>query len=220
MLTSSRLRATLTVTTAALVVAPAVAAIQVARAEDPSPLRVTAAAEESPSSTVVDPPRYVAPQPGRQAGVVDRQAEIAEREAEAQARAEAEALEAYTDARDRAVAIAEFAGALAADAAEEEAAAAGPPLVVWEAPPPSATDDQFDRLADCESGRNPGAYNPSGPYYGAFQFSMGTWTSSPVNMTGDPRDYSYEVQKQAARRLQAERGWAPWPSCARRLGYM
>src|SRR5688572_16050083 len=101
MRTSSRLRATLTVTTAALVVAPAIAAIQMARAEDPSPLRVTAAGHEMPpSSTIVDPPRYVAPQPGRQAQVVDRQAEIAEREAAARAQAEAEALEAYSDARE------------------------------------------------------------------------------------------------------------------------
>ena len=93
--------------------------------------------------------------------MVDREAVIAEREAAASAQAEADALEAYSAARDEAVAIAGFAGALAADAASDEAAVAGPPVVAYEPPPPSATDDQFDRLADCESGRNPDVQPPA-----------------------------------------------------------
>ena len=33
-------------------------------------------------------------------------------------------------------------------------------------------------LARCESGLNPNAYNPAGPYYGLYQFDQGTWQSN------------------------------------------
>jgi hypothetical protein len=35
------------------------------------------------------------------------------------------------------------------------------------------------RVAGCESGYNPRAYNPSGPYYGLFQFLMSTFKATP-----------------------------------------
>ena len=35
------------------------------------------------------------------------------------------------------------------------------------------------RVAKCESGYNPNAYNPAGPYYGLFQFAMSTFKSTP-----------------------------------------
>ena len=35
---------------------------------------------------------------------------------------------------------------------------------------------------------------------------------------GRPSDASPATQDAAARRLQAARGWAPWPACSRRLG--
>ena len=68
--------------------------------------------------------------------------------------------------------------------------------------------DPFDALAQCESGRNPNAYNPAGPYYGAFQFHPGTWSSYAPDMPGLPTDYSYAQQKTVAQRLQAARGWS------------
>ena len=79
------------------------------------------------------------------------------------------------------------------------------------------TDDDFDRLAQCESGANPKAYNPGG-FYGAFQFSLDTWHSPPVSRSGDPRDFSYAKQKAGAKRLHAVAGWSPWPYCASVLG--
>jgi hypothetical protein len=35
------------------------------------------------------------------------------------------------------------------------------------------------RVARCESGYNPHAYNPAGPYYGLFQFLMSTFKATP-----------------------------------------
>lgn len=76
--------------------------------------------------------------------------------------------------------------------------------------------DVWARLAQCESGGNARAVNPSGKYRGAFQFSLATWHA--IGMTGDPIDHPYSVQLAAAQRLQARSGWGQWPQCARRLG--
>lgn len=81
----------------------------------------------------------------------------------------------------------------------------------------TSLDRAFDRVAQCESGGNPRAVNPSGKYRGAFQFDLPTWHEDPVNMPGDPIDYSYVTQRNAAKRLYAERGRSPWPECGRYL---
>ena len=100
------------------------------------------------------------------------------------------------------------------EAATTEAPAPEPSLA---APPPPVSGDLLDAIAMCESGMNPLAYNPAG-YYGAFQFSLGTWAG--LGYAGDPRDYSYAVQKQAAAQLQAKSGWGAWPYCASKLGLL
>ena len=43
------------------------------------------------------------------------------------------------------------------------------------------------RVASCESGFNPRAYNPAGPYYGLFQFLMATFKATPYG-SGDIYD--------------------------------
>ena len=78
------------------------------------------------------------------------------------------------------------------------------------------TDDTFIRLSWCESGGRANAVSRSGKYRGAFQFSLATWHS--MGMAGDPIDYPFEVQLDAAKRLQARSGWGQWPTCARTLG--
>lgn len=79
-----------------------------------------------------------------------------------------------------------------------------------------AGGDVWTRLGACESGNNPTAHSPTGRYHGAFQFSLATWHS--LGMSGDPHNYPYAVQLEAAKRLQARSGWGQWPACARKLG--
>jgi soluble lytic murein transglycosylase-like protein len=43
-------------------------------------------------------------------------------------------------------------------------------------------------IARCESGLRPNAYNPSGPYYGLFQFLMSTFTHNGGTNIWDPTD--------------------------------
>lgn len=78
------------------------------------------------------------------------------------------------------------------------------------------TDETFAALSRCEAGGRPNAVSRSGKYFGAFQFSLATWRG--VGMTGNPIDYPYEVQLDAAKRLQARSGWGQWPVCSRKLG--
>lgn len=78
------------------------------------------------------------------------------------------------------------------------------------------TNDIWSALARCESGGRPNAVSRSGKYFGAFQFSLATWRG--IGMSGNPIDYPYEVQLDAAKRLQARSGWGQWPTCSRKLG--
>lgn len=80
----------------------------------------------------------------------------------------------------------------------------------------NATDDVWMALARCESGGNPRAVGGGGRYFGAFQFSLSTWHS--LGYSGNPVDYPFEVQLEAAKRLQARSGWGQWPACSRELG--
>ncbi|MBI4100921.1 transglycosylase family protein [Candidatus Microgenomates bacterium] len=74
----------------------------------------------------------------------------------------------------------------------------------------------WEALRNCESG---GDYskNTGNGFYGAYQFSAGTWRSM-----GTGYEYAHQapsdVQDSAAQRLQARAGWGQWPACARRLG--
>lgn len=72
----------------------------------------------------------------------------------------------------------------------------------------------FMRVAHCESGMNPAAVDPSGSYYGAFQFNDRTWQAT-TGLPGHASDYSLIVQLEGAVTLQRERGWSPWPVCRR-----
>ena len=73
----------------------------------------------------------------------------------------------------------------------------------------------WQRLRNCEAG---GRYdrNSGNGYYGAYQFSAGTWRS--LGYKGLPHQAPPEVQDEAARKLQARSGWGQWPACSRRVG--
>ena len=68
------------------------------------------------------------------------------------------------------------------------------------------------KIAQCESGGNIAAVSPSGQYRGKYQFSQATWEA--LGGTGDPAEAEESVQDAIAAKLYAERGAAPWPSCA------
>jgi uncharacterized protein YabE (DUF348 family) len=82
-----------------------------------------------------------------------------------------------------------------------------------------ASGDVWAALRQCEAG---GDYsrNSGNGYYGAYQFSPGTWTG----YAPDPYKYILphqappSIQDEAARLLQAARGWQPWPGCRAKLG--
>jgi resuscitation-promoting factor RpfA len=67
----------------------------------------------------------------------------------------------------------------------------------------------------CESGGNYHADTGNG-FYGAYQFDLGTWHG--LGYSGRPSDAASSTQDAAARQLQSERGWSPWPACSHRLG--
>ena len=93
-------------------------------------------------------------------------------------------------------------------------------VVVGPEPPPAQPAECADfpttgglnwcGLAKCESGLNPNAYNPAGPYYGLYQFDQGTWNSN--GGTGTPSGKSIAEQTRVAYNLYQARGRAPWPS--------
>lgn len=80
---------------------------------------------------------------------------------------------------------------------------------------PSADGLNWAALADCESGGNPDAYNPSGPYYGLYQFSESTWHS--VGGSGVPTDYGSAEQTYRAQLLYKRSGAGQWPVCGKYL---
>ncbi|ONI68350.1 transglycosylase [Kribbella sp. ALI-6-A] len=71
------------------------------------------------------------------------------------------------------------------------------------------------KVAQCESGGNPRAVNPTGKYHGLFQFDRQTWRS--VGGTGTPSKASAAEQLMRAKKLYAQRGASPWPVCGRFL---
>lgn len=73
----------------------------------------------------------------------------------------------------------------------------------------------WDALAACESGGNPGAVNPAGPYYGLYQFDLGTWRS--VGGSGLPTQASATEQTRRAQLLYQRVGDSAWPVCGRHL---
>lgn len=80
---------------------------------------------------------------------------------------------------------------------------------------PAGGGDSFAALRQCESSGNY-AINTGNGFYGAYQFDIGTWQG--LGYSGLPSSAAPATQDQAAQRLQAQRGWSPWPACSARLG--
>ncbi len=78
------------------------------------------------------------------------------------------------------------------------------------------TEEQLNYLGNCEAGMNP-ARNSGNGYYGAFQFSPGTWNS--MNTGYARADMApLEVQKDAVQRLlQRSSIYTQFPGCSRKM---
>ncbi|WP_327089303.1 ubiquitin-like domain-containing protein [Nonomuraea sp. NBC_01738] len=73
-------------------------------------------------------------------------------------------------------------------------------------------------LAQCESGGNPRALNPGGPYYGMYQFNLASWQA--VGGAGTPVMWPAEEQTYRAQMLYQRvsgRWQGQWPHCGARL---
>jgi resuscitation-promoting factor RpfA len=93
-------------------------------------------------------------------------------------------------------------------------AAAGVAAVLA-APPAAASGDPWAAVRQCESGGNYSINNGTG-FYGAYQMTADAWHS--VGFSGVPSSASPAMQDEAARRLYARYGTAPWPACGKRYG--
>lgn len=83
---------------------------------------------------------------------------------------------------------------------------------------PAVLKLDWEALAACESGGDPTAYNPSGPYYGLYQFSLPMWQL--VGGTGMPHAWPAEEQTYRAQLLYQRMGGAwqsQWPTCGAHL---
>lgn len=93
------------------------------------------------------------------------------------------------------------------------------PVPTTQKPTPPVTrsgdSDVWAALRNCESGGNYADDTGNG-YYGAYQFSPGTWHS--LGYVGLPSEAAPQTQDEAAHALQARSGWGQWPACARELG--
>lgn len=84
--------------------------------------------------------------------------------------------------------------------------------------PTIASGSVWDQLARCESSGN-WSINTGNGYYGGLQFNYGTWLSNGGGAYAPRADLaSREQQIDIASRVQASRGWSPWPACAAKLG--
>lgn len=85
------------------------------------------------------------------------------------------------------------------------------------------SERQLLKLRQCESSDNYQAKSPNRLYFGAYQFSRGTWNDVASRyypwLSGmGPHKASVAEQDAMARALWHERGAQPWPYCGQRVG--
>jgi len=77
---------------------------------------------------------------------------------------------------------------------------------------PGVSQATLDAIAACESGGDPAAVDPSGTYYGKYQFDTATWAS--VGGSGSPAAASEAEQDYRASLLYSSVGSSAWPVCS------
>ena len=96
--------------------------------------------------------------------------------------------------------------------------AAAVSLGVLAAPASAAAPNDWDAVAQCESGGN-WAIDTGNGYYGGLQFSASTWRSFGGTTYASRADLATrEEQIIVAERVLKVQGWGAWPSCSQQLG--
>jgi hypothetical protein len=82
----------------------------------------------------------------------------------------------------------------------------------------AATDAQWDRVAQCESGGN-WHINTGNGYYGGLQFAARTWNSFDTKHYASRADLATrEEQIDVANHVLDREGWGAWPVCSQYAG--
>ncbi|WP_338760605.1 transglycosylase family protein [Nocardia vulneris] len=82
----------------------------------------------------------------------------------------------------------------------------------------AATQQDWNDLAECESGGN-WATNTGNGYYGGLQIAPGTWAAYGGHQYGASADKATpEQQIEVAERILAAQTWGAWPACSASLG--
>ncbi len=68
-------------------------------------------------------------------------------------------------------------------------------------------------VSQCESGGDRNIHGGGGAYHGAFQFTIGTWRTSPRSPGADPHTRTWRTQAVVAVFLMKRDGTGPWPVC-------
>ena len=79
----------------------------------------------------------------------------------------------------------------------------------------AATQETWERLAQCESSGN-WHINTGNGYYGGLQFSHRTWRAHGGK--GMAHQASKAEQIRVAERVLKTQGWKAWPACSKKLG--
>lgn len=93
--------------------------------------------------------------------------------------------------------------------------ATAPAASAWSSSDAPPTAENLEALRWCESSNDYTTDTGNG-YYGAYQFSLETW--SWLGYDGWPSEAAPEVQDQAALDLYNYSNWDAWPGCSWRLG--
>ena len=82
----------------------------------------------------------------------------------------------------------------------------------------AATEEQWDNVAECESGGN-WHINTGNGYYGGLQFTQGTWANYGGRAYAARADLATRGEQiTVANRVQAAQGWGAWPVCSQYAG--
>jgi nucleoid-associated protein YgaU len=82
----------------------------------------------------------------------------------------------------------------------------------------AATEEQWDHVAECESGGN-WHINTGNGYYGGLQFTQGTWSNYGGGVYASRADLATRGEQiTIANKVQAAQGWGAWPVCSRYAG--